>query len=194
MGSQRVGYNWVIFPLACFILLLSPTFCSQEFYGYPHLTDFKTGALETKLTTGQSLDFNLERFPTPESSRRTSDTVFTWSYLSQSRKLRILFPQTNRKQWCLFSQHVDLGVLGSWAQALPRGSLVLFLWVAPLRWSRSASSSLTSSAPWSCEQQQLPGWSLSPPSLWTPPWTGQKWGDVIATRTCLGTRGRGVVT
>ena len=143
---------------------------------------------------GQSLDFNLERFPTPESSRRKSDTVFTWSYLSQSRKLRILFPQTNRKQWCLFSQHVDLGVLGSWAQALPRGSLVLFLWVAPLRWSRSASTSLTPFSPWSCEQQQLPGWSLSPPSLLTPPWTGQKWGDVIATRTCLGTRGRGVVT
>ena len=120
--------------------------------------------------------------------------MVTWSYLSQSWKLRILFPQTNRKQWCLFSQDLDLGVLGSWAQALPRGTLVLFLSVAPLRWSRSASSSLTPSALSSCEQQQLPGWSLSPESLLTPPWTGQKLGDVIATKTCLGTKVRGVVT
>ena len=33
----------MIYPLS----LPSPTFCSWEFYDYPYLTDFKTGALET---------------------------------------------------------------------------------------------------------------------------------------------------
>ena len=33
----------MFYPLS----LPSSTFCSQEFYGYPYLTDFKTGALET---------------------------------------------------------------------------------------------------------------------------------------------------
>ena len=57
----------------------------------------------------------------------------------------------------LVSQYLDLGNLGSWEQTLQRGSPMLFLWVAPLRWARPTSSSLNPCSLWSWKQT---GWSV----------------------------------
>ena len=68
---------------------------------------------------------------------RGEESLVVWLLevnLSKCRKLKCLFLPNEWEVVMLVSQHPNLGNLGSWEQTLQKGSPVLFLWVAPLRW------------------------------------------------------------